>query len=205
MDVTQLPLVGEHPVLDFINTVDDPETASEVDYLPNYERFIDVCARVNLVQPGCHDPLIHLMVRHPVISRRVFREAITLRDHLRNLLLAIAQSEDLRESGIDFLNQLAAEAFAHRRLEAQNGPPLSWQWTPDSSSLRIPLWAIALQASELLCDDERLHRLKVCANDPCKWLFLDYSRNGRRRWCSMSECGNQAKVRRLRARRRTKR
>jgi predicted RNA-binding Zn ribbon-like protein len=45
-------------------------------------------------------------------------------------------------------------------------------------------------------------RLRICANDDCRWVFEDESRAGRRRWCDMSTCGNQAKVRRFRARRR---
>jgi predicted RNA-binding Zn ribbon-like protein len=35
--------------------------------------------------------------------------------------------------------------------------------------------------------------------DRCGWFFLDTSRAGRRRWCSMKTCGNQAKVSRHRS------
>ena len=45
-------------------------------------------------------------------------------------------------------------------------------------------------------------RLRICANDECRWVFADASRAGRRRWCDMASCGNQAKVRRFRAKRR---
>jgi predicted RNA-binding Zn ribbon-like protein len=44
-------------------------------------------------------------------------------------------------------------------------------------------------------------RFRICANDGCRWVFADSSRAGRRRWCDMSSCGNVAKVRRYRARR----
>ena len=43
-------------------------------------------------------------------------------------------------------------------------------------------------------------RLRVCANDDCRWAFEDTSRAGRRRWCDMTSCGNVAKARRYRAR-----
>jgi len=39
-------------------------------------------------------------------------------------------------------------------------------------------------------------RLKLCEGHDCAWLFLDTSKNGRRRWCSMATCGNSAKARR---------
>ncbi len=45
-------------------------------------------------------------------------------------------------------------------------------------------------------------RLRICANDSCRWVFTDGSRTGRRRWCSMASCGNRAKAARHRARRR---
>jgi len=48
----------------------------------------------------------------------------------------------------------------------------------------------------------RTARFRVCANDGCRWVFEDTSRAGRRRWCDMSSCGNRAKVRRFRSRRR---
>ena len=45
-------------------------------------------------------------------------------------------------------------------------------------------------------------RFRICANDVCRWVFEDASRARRRRWCDMATCGNRAKVRRYRSRRR---
>jgi predicted RNA-binding Zn ribbon-like protein len=45
-------------------------------------------------------------------------------------------------------------------------------------------------------------RFRICANDGCRWVFEDTSRAGRRRWCDMATCGNRAKARRFRSRRR---
>jgi predicted RNA-binding Zn ribbon-like protein len=46
----------------------------------------------------------------------------------------------------------------------------------------------------------RPERMRVCANDRCRWTFFDSSPTGRRRWCDMATCGNRAKAARLRAR-----
>jgi predicted RNA-binding Zn ribbon-like protein len=43
-------------------------------------------------------------------------------------------------------------------------------------------------------------RIRVCSADDCGLLFVDQSRPGTRRWCSMQRCGNLAKVRRHRSR-----
>ncbi len=59
---------------------------------------------------------------------------------------------------------------------------------------------IALSAVALLTTPRDLGRLKLCPGDRCAWLFLDESRNGRRRWCAMETCGNRAKARRHYAR-----
>ena len=40
----------------------------------------------------------------------------------------------------------------------------------------------------------------ICAAEDCGLLFVDASRPGQRRWCSMERCGNLAKVRGHRAR-----
>ena len=44
--------------------------------------------------------------------------------------------------------------------------------------------------------------LKACAGDDCNAVFFDRSKNHSGRWCSMSTCGNRAKVRAWRERRR---
>jgi predicted RNA-binding Zn ribbon-like protein len=65
-----------------------------------------------------------------------------------------------------------------------------------------PLDAIVASATELLSHGP-VDRLRRCGN--CEWLFLDLSRNGRRRWCSMEGCGTEVKIRRLTERRRSAR
>ncbi|MCD2322646.1 CGNR zinc finger domain-containing protein [Sphingomonas sp. IC-56] len=37
-------------------------------------------------------------------------------------------------------------------------------------------------------------RVRACEGEGCGTLFLDASRKGDRRWCSMGGCGNRAKV-----------
>jgi predicted RNA-binding Zn ribbon-like protein len=43
-------------------------------------------------------------------------------------------------------------------------------------------------------------RIRECANPRCILLFVDTSRPGKRRWCSMDRCGNLDKTRRYRRR-----
>ncbi len=48
--------------------------------------------------------------------------------------------------------------------------------------------------------DHDVSRMRICANDGCRWRFIDRSPAGRRVWCDMRTCGNRAKVKRHRAR-----
>jgi predicted RNA-binding Zn ribbon-like protein len=88
---------------------------------------------------------------------------------------------------VELRRTLAGVAVAHRHPEDDpTGEALA--------RVAMPLVeAIAAGSTE---------RLRICANDECRWVFEDVSRAGRRRWCDMATCGNQAKVRRFRARRR---
>lgn len=59
---------------------------------------------------------------------------------------------------------------------------------------------IARDAIELLSSPLR-SRLRECEGGDCSLLFLDVSRPGNRRWCSMEVCGNRDKANSLRAKR----
>ena len=59
--------------------------------------------------------------------------------------------------------------------------------------------AIAGSLAHYLADHD-IDRLRICADDGCRWRFIDRSRAARRRWCDMTTCGNRAKVARHRAR-----
>ena len=61
---------------------------------------------------------------------------------------------------------------------------------------------IARQAVELFGGSDA-HRIRNCEGDRCALLFVDLSRSGRRRWCSMDGCGNRAKAEAFRRRSRT--
>ncbi|MFI5801251.1 CGNR zinc finger domain-containing protein [Streptomyces sp. NPDC051561] len=62
----------------------------------------------------------------------------------------------------------------------------------------LPAWSAAENYLHLL--GERPDRIRPCANPQCVLHFYDVSKNGTRRWCSMSGCGNRAKASRHYAR-----
>jgi len=65
-----------------------------------------------------------------------------------------------------------------------------------AASLLAPV-AVALVQ---LLTGSALERIRQCEAHNCTLLFLDSTKSGRRRWCSMSSCGNRMKVSAFRSR-----
>lgn len=53
---------------------------------------------------------------------------------------------------------------------------------------------LAASAFSLLFEPESQRRLKMCPSENCGWLFIDETKNQRRKWCRMETCGNRAKA-----------
>jgi predicted RNA-binding Zn ribbon-like protein len=84
------------------------------------------------------------------------------------------------------LRELVEDAVRDASLVSAR--PLSWRAGTVADRARLSVWR--------LFEDEDLNRLRQCDDDGCGWLFLDRSKNGSRRWCSSTDCGNRARVRR---------
>lgn len=66
-------------------------------------------------------------------------------------------------------------------------------------SVEAALSTLARDAIDLLTGPSA-RRVRECARPDCSLLFVDLSRPGRRRWCSMERCGNQRKTAAYRSR-----
>jgi predicted RNA-binding Zn ribbon-like protein len=121
---------------------------------------------------------------------RPFGEAICLRETIFLCFTETAAQRAPTEKDIAALNAALADAPARRRVHRGGwdiGIP-----GPSAGALLAPtLWS----AADLLVGGQ-LARVRQCANPACGWLFLDNSKSGNRRWCSMSACGNRAKAHR---------
>lgn len=119
-----------------------------------------------------------------------FREATNLRETIFRCFAATAAGRPPPDEDVGALNAALADAPPRRRLRLggwEIGRP-----DPSASALLAPtLWS----AADLLVGTQ-LQRVRQCANPDCGWLFLDNSKSGNRRWCSMSSCGNRAKAHR---------
>ena len=122
------------------------------------------------------------------------RAARELREALYRLAWARIHGEPFEARDLAVVNRWAAEPLPVPQLGAQG---LAWI----GHGVRAGLAAVAKDGVELL-GGPLAPRLRKCANPGCAILFVDTSRSGRRRWCSMAACGNKAKVGAFRRRQR---
>jgi predicted RNA-binding Zn ribbon-like protein len=122
--------------------------------------------------------------------------------HLRALLQAV--SHDLAERGepdpervID-LNHILRHGLHYHQLRQQPGGT-RYEVAQIGDRLDQARATIASSFAHFLAEDTP-DRLRICANEGCQYIFIDRSPTGRRRWCDMRTCGNQAKVAAHRAR-----
>lgn len=101
---------------------------------------------------------------------------------------AVIGRRSVPEGDREVLNELAAQPCLVPRL--LRGPIRTWA---AEEGVRSVLSSVARDAIDVL-GGTRAARLKQCEGSRCSLLFVDTSRSGRRRWCSMERCGNRAKV-----------
>ena len=106
---------------------------------------------------------------------------------IRELIRALAGDQDaaggpLPEPQADDFAAAAGEA--RFRLATTGFEPIAEGWPGFVDRLLPTLLDVAADPT----------RLRACANPGCRFVFLDRSRNGSRRWCDSSACGNRVRV-----------
>lgn len=193
--------MGGDPALDLANTLDgEPDGDPGFDYLGTYADLVAWARRVGLVSGGEGDGLLREARRGPEEAEAALGRAFELRGAIYGVFRAVSRGEDPPGEGLEALRFFEREAVSRAALVPRGGA-FVWEWA-DGEDLGRVLWPVAHAAVSLLTGEE-LDRVKGCAG--CRWLFVDRSKNRRRRWCSMEECGTDEKMRRYVERRAARR
>jgi predicted RNA-binding Zn ribbon-like protein len=197
--------------LDFINTLDDRPSSEPKELLKNYydlARFGEDAGILTAEQLDFFYERVHLM---PDEAEEAMRRAINLREALHAIFSALMKKQPAPQLAMDRLNANLHDAALHSRLVqpkmvenkmSKVEGRLEWRFDDLTSSFNAVLWPIARAAGDLLASPD-LALVRACSSPTCQWLFLDTSKNHHRRWCSMKQCGNRAKVRRFYAKKKT--
>lgn len=179
--------------LDFANTFAWQDGAA-VDSLRGPAELLRWCKDHGAVDAATFARLDDWWTRNPAESTATFAEAVVLRGSLYCVFFALAHRQAPAARDVAALNSALARAPMRHTLTAVDdgfGWRLEADRRPAASLLAPVLWS----AGDLLVSPE-VARIRHCANAKCLWLFLDDSKNGSRRWCSMQLCGNRAKAHR---------
>ena len=193
-------LLGGPVCLDFVNTLDDRFSSEPKELLHGYIDLARFGEDTGVISDLQMDRLLAWSMQHPEEAQRALTAAIQLREALSEIFYAVARRKPVPSAALLVLNQHVRESVQHLNLVPGKGR-FAWNFDIPEHELFAPLWPIARDAAELLSSDH-LEFVRACASKTCEWLFLDESKNHRRRWCDMTKCGNRAKVKRFYVRQR---
>jgi predicted RNA-binding Zn ribbon-like protein len=186
--------------LDFVNTLeyDKGEPTEELNDQQAAIRWFEEHA---LLHTKTADRLVEELDGDDQAAIRVMQRIRRVRAALRELLDATVQRRPAEESALREVNRALRAPYIYELVPAADGVSLDHRHEGDPISGALARVSEAI-ARELTSGDTR--RLRICANDECRWVFRDNSSAGRRKWCDMSTCGNRAKAARHRERQRVK-
>jgi predicted RNA-binding Zn ribbon-like protein len=190
--------IGGTLCLDFINTEmwrgDVPDRRER---LTGYGELALWAGHVGILDRDGQREAMQRAGQQPDIAASVLATALALRGALGRMLVAPMA---IAPADLAVLNALLARAPTRTGLMPTKA---GFAWTMTAAEpLEQPLWPVVWDAAELLASG-RAERVGCCSDPECRWVFLDTSRNGSRRWCSMEDCGNRHKARRHYERNRT--
>ncbi|MEV6973716.1 BTAD domain-containing putative transcriptional regulator [Kitasatospora sp. NPDC093806] len=174
---------GGHPALEFCNTFAGwgaPTPPPGSDWLRGYSTLAVWAGHHDLADGPLVDGLLRRAGERPDEAAGVLNEARAFRSAL---YACLTDPQD----GAAFADVAAVVQRATRSaVFGRDEDGLAHWRLPPTTGLRLPLYAVARAAAELLADPRRL-TVRRCPSADCGWLFLDAA--GRRRWCSLATCG----------------
>ncbi len=176
-----VPFVGGATWIDFVNTRPVDPAGRPIDLLATPQALATWARLADVPIGAAPSP-----DKHP--------RALTLRDALRDLFETTSRGEPPAPTAFAVVEAELARVRLAPHLAHEDGA-----WRLDEPFDGDLCGAIALDFARFVCEVEP-QRLKHCANPACSMVFHDVGKNNRRRWCTMSVCGNRDKVARFRAR-----
>ncbi len=184
--------------LDFANTVGGLRDVCPQEFLLNYGSLLSWGCQSGLLTEGQVSILSLKADSSALEAESVFIRACELREAIYSLFTAITAGSQPASVDMDRLNrELDRGTIGAYVLATADG--FQWQWKQDEEALDQVLGPIARSAATLLISNER-SLVRQCGGANCGWLFIDTTKNHRRRWCSTTGCGNKARVRKHRLR-----
>lgn len=190
-------MVGERLCMDFINTVSWREsTEKRRDWFTSYPKLVDWSTHAEVLTIQQAQDLLSEAEENPSKAEDVLKQTIKLREVMYRMFKSISMKTPPNEQDLGRFNQSVSHYYQLLQV-TKDEDQFTLRFKQTEKNLDPMLPPILQSAVDLLVSKNELERVKQCEGDPCGWLFFDTSRNKSRRWCSMADCGNRAKVRKF--------
>ena len=190
--------VGERLWLDFTNT-DDVRRGVRTDVLRDFDGLLLWLAAAHVLDSERLALMRRRAQQQPAGASASLVDARRIRAALRALAERGLSIERARLDAIAEINRVLGRSAGTRRVEEHANGHFVRTFVPGGDAFAGLLIPVVESAADSLIGGE-LTRVRRCADSRCPRLFLDTTRNSRRRWCDMATCGNRAKAARFRDR-----
>lgn len=188
MGATDFPFLGNALWVDFLNTEPALPGGGRGDLINRPDAFGRWARAAGELGP--HDPF------RP--DQGEMEEALRFRTVLREGAESLLAGRAPPKRTVAAINEkLARSPVVSALVEKDTG----WNLMPRfvAGTATALLGRVAADFAQTLVSG-RPDRLRRCEHPDCVMLFIDTSKNGKRRWCSMETCGNREKAASHRAR-----
>jgi len=180
---TQDSFIGGHPILDFINTVEDQDKSRLVSHIHDWQSFLNWIELSPLFNAQ-HKASLHKYGQAEsnaaLIELHMIREAFHVM--FKDLLSRPTNHEIPKPIELGIQAAISRASFVRENNQYQ------WQSNTKVSNGLIDTLYLSL---DNFLRTQDISKLRECGR--CTWLFLNSGRGRGRRWCRMSTCGNREK------------
>ena len=188
-----LDLVGGLPCLDFANTAGGHTKIREVERIPTYRDVVNWALYAEIISAAEARGITGTAKAHPQEAARQVHEMHLFREALHRSVAAISGGEPIAVKDFAKVRAVITKAVAVAELGRQDEV---FVWSADAEALGLStvLTRVALSAHDMLTR-EKPSQLRIC--ERCTWVFIDRTKNQKRRFCRQDACGAKARAERF--------
>ena len=196
---SEFVFVGERLWLDFVNTDDGRREHREgrMDVLRDFDVLVAWMEAGGALDAERAAVMRRRAQQQPAGASAALVDARRVRSALRALAERGAHITAVRLDALAEINRILGRSTGTRRVEVRDDGSFARAFVPGGDAFAALMIPIVESAADALVASE-LARVRRCADPRCSRVFLDTTKNARRRWCAMATCGNRAKAARFR-------
>jgi predicted RNA-binding Zn ribbon-like protein len=184
--------------LDFVNT-DSAAQSVHGDLFRNLDALLSWLTEHAALDEERASGIRRRALLQPAAAAASVVDARRVRAALRMLAERGSTSPRVCDDAVVEINRVLGRSAGTRRLDRLPDGSYARSFVPTGDAFAGLMIPVVDSAADALSSGE-LARVRRCADTRCHRVFVDTTKNGRRRWCDMGTCGNRAKAARHRAR-----